>query len=61
MDIPFSVQYAPEVKTRWAEAILVHLNILQQKGSQYYWNGEKTVTHKRDALKHALHWTRYKQ
>lgn len=61
MDIPYTIQYAADVKTRWSEDILVHLNILQKKGSQYYWNGEKTVTHKRDSLKHALHWTRYKE
>jgi hypothetical protein len=65
MDIPYSIQYAADVKTRWSEKILVHLNILthERKGNKdfYYWNGEKTVTHKRDALKHAMHWVRYKQ
>jgi hypothetical protein len=60
LDIPITIQYASEVKTRWQEPILVHLNILQQKGTKYYWNGQSTVTHTRDALKHALHWWRYK-
>ncbi len=61
MDIPYTIQYAADVKTRWQESILVHLNILQQKGSRYYWQGQPTVTHTRDSLKHAIHWTRYKE
>lgn len=61
LDIPYTVQFASDVKTRWQEPILTHLNILQQKGSKYYWQGEITTTHKCDALKHALHWTRYKE
>jgi hypothetical protein len=61
LDIPYTIQYATEVKARWQESILVHLNILQQKGSKYYWNGQPTVTHTRDSLKHALHFSRYKE
>jgi hypothetical protein len=60
-DIPYTIQYAADVKTRWSEDVLVQLGILEKKGTKYYWNGESTVTHKRDALKHALHWTRYKE
>ena len=59
-DIPYTIQYASDVKTRWSEDVLVHLNILQQKGNRYTWQGQSTVTHKRDALKHALHYWRYK-
>jgi hypothetical protein len=61
LDIPYTIQYATEVKARWQEPILVHLNILEQKGTKYYWNGQSTVTHTRDALKHALHFARYKE
>jgi hypothetical protein len=65
MNIPYTIQYATEVKTRWDEKILTHLNILthERKGNKdfYYWQGQSTVTHTRDALKHALHWTRYKE
>jgi hypothetical protein len=60
LDIPYTIQYAADVKTRWSEEIMVRLGILEQKGTKYYWNGESTVTHKRDSLKHALHWWRYK-
>jgi hypothetical protein len=61
LKIPYTIQYAADVKTRWSEDVLVRLGILEKKGTKYYWNGESTVTHKRDALKHALHWTRYKE
>lgn len=60
MNIPIEIQYASEIKTRWSEDVLVRLGILEQKGNRYYFNGELTSTHKRDALKHALHYSRYK-
>jgi hypothetical protein len=60
MNIPYTIQYASDVKTRWNENVLAHLNILQPKGRSYYWQGKITVTHERDALKHAVHWWRYK-
>jgi hypothetical protein len=59
--IPYTVQFASDVKTRWSEDVLVRLGILEQKGNKYYFNGKSTVTHHRDALKHALHWDRYKK
>lgn len=61
MDIPYTIQYASDVKTRWSEDVLVRLGILEQKGNKYYFNGKLTVTHHRDALKHALHFDRYKK
>jgi hypothetical protein len=59
--IPLKIQYASEVKTRWSEKVLVASNILEKRGQHYYWNGELTNNHKRDALKHALHFWRYKK
>jgi hypothetical protein len=61
MGIPLTIQFASDVKTRWSEDVLVRIGILEKKGSRYYWNGEATSTHKRDSLKHALHWDRYKK
>jgi hypothetical protein len=62
--VPFVVQYASDVKTRWSEDVLVRLGYLTEKktgrGTSYYWNDQLTVTHHRDALKHALHYWRYK-
>lgn len=60
MNIPYTIQYASDVKTRWSEEVLVRLGILEKKGTKHYFNGKSTVTHHRDALKHALHYWRYK-
>jgi hypothetical protein len=61
LNIPYAQQFASDVKTRWQEPILVHLGHLEAKSGFHYFKGKKTVTHQRDALKHALHWTRYKE
>jgi hypothetical protein len=54
-NIPLAIQYAADVKTRWSEDILVRKGYLEQKGNRYYFNGELTTPHMRDALKHLLH------
>lgn len=59
LDINYNIQFASEVKTRWDESVLEALGILQRLNGRYYWNGQVTNTHKRDALKHSLHWHRY--
>lgn len=59
-DIPLTIQFATEVKNRWSEDVLVANGTLEKKGSQYYFNGRPTNQHKRDALKHLLHFMRYK-
>jgi hypothetical protein len=59
LNIPYSVKFASDIKTRWSEDVLVRSGILEQKGNRYYWNGQITSTHKRDSLKHALHYWRY--
>lgn len=58
--IPYNIQFASEVKTRWSEEVLVRLGILELKNGKYLYLGEPTNQHKRDSLKHALHWWRYK-
>lgn len=60
LNIPYHIQYASDVKTRWQEPILVHLGHLEAKNGYHYWNGKRTATHQRDSLKHALHYWRYK-
>lgn len=57
--IPYTVQFATEVKTRWQESILVHLGHLEARKGFYYFKGKRTATHHRDALKHALHFWQY--
>lgn len=61
MDVtPLAIQFAPEVKQRWKENVLVAKKILEERpGGRYYFNGKATNDHKRDALKHALHFWRY--
>ena len=59
LNIPYTIQFASEVKTRWQESILVHLGHLEAKNGFYYFKGKRTATHHRDSLKHALHWWNY--
>jgi hypothetical protein len=60
LKIPLTIQFASEVKTRWSEDVLVAKGILELKNGLYLWNGQRTNAHKRDALRHALHFSRYK-
>ena len=55
LEIPVTIQYASEIKKRWSERVLVHLEYLEQKGKRYYFKGKPTSAHMRDALKHMLH------
>lgn len=59
-NIPYTIQFATDVKNRWKEEILVHKGYLTQKGKSLYWNGQLTSTHKRDSMKHALHYLKYR-
>lgn len=59
MNIPYTIQYASDVKTRWKEDILVRKGYLEKRGNFHYFKELKTATHHRDALKHALHFWRY--
>jgi hypothetical protein len=62
--IPYTVQFASDVKTRWSEDVLVRLGYLTHEIKSgknfYYFNGKSAISHHRDALKHALHYWRYK-
>lgn len=57
--IPLTVQFASDVKTRWSEKVLVAKGYLEEKNGRYRFMGSQTSTHKRDAMKHALHYWRY--
>lgn len=54
------IQMAAEVKTRWSDKVLVAMGILEEKNGRLYLNGKQTNNHQRDALRHALHYRRYK-
>lgn len=56
-NIPYSIQYASEVKTRWSDAILIANGFLEE-GNKF--KGKSTNSHKRDALRHLVHFQKYK-
>jgi hypothetical protein len=61
LKIPLFIQFAVEVKTRWKDDLLVKKGYLEKRGRYYYFNGDVTSTHKRDSLRHAIHWWKYKR
>jgi len=54
---PYTLQYANEVKTRWSDAILIRKGYLEE-GNKF--KGKATNDHKRDALRHLVHYMEYK-
>lgn len=59
--IPIHIQFASEVKNRWNDDLLARQGILEKRGKRYYFRGEPTNNHKRDALRHGIHYLRYKR
>lgn len=49
----------PSTKQRHADDILVKMGIVEKKGRSYYYKGEITNMHKRDALRHNLYFQKY--
>lgn len=60
MGIPVVFQ-DPSTKQRHTDEILVKLNILEKRGGKFYFKGELTNLHKRDALRHYLYYLRRKK
>lgn len=58
LDIPVYLQ-DPSTKTRHADAVLEKVGIIQKKGNKYYYFGESTNLHQRDALRHNLYFRKY--
>lgn len=57
--ISLTLQAASRVKKRWADQILVHEGLIEKKGNRHYFNGSVLNSHKKDALRHAMHYWRY--
>lgn len=57
LDIPVVFQ-DPTTKSRHTDDILVKIGVLEKKGMRYYYKGELTNLHQRDALRHDLFHTR---
>lgn len=56
LGIPLTTQYASDVKTRWSDKVLQNLGILDRNK----FDGKVTNAHKRDALRHLMHFKQYK-
>jgi hypothetical protein len=48
----------PSTKARHADDILVTLGVIEKKSTKYYYKGELTSMHMRDALRHGLYYRR---
>lgn len=57
MDIPVVLQ-DPSTKQRHADPVLVQMGVLERNGQKYYYRGEMTNLHQRDALRHDLYYNR---
>ena len=49
----------PSRKSRFSDDILTKLGIIEKKGRMYYFKGEVTNLHQRDALRHDLTYYKY--
>lgn len=59
--IPYKLQTASEVKTRWTDDILVHKGYLTRRNKQLtLTNNAPIVSHTVDALRHAIHFDTFK-
>jgi hypothetical protein len=55
MQIPVIIQ-DPTTKSRHADDVLVKAGVVEKKGIRYYYKGELTNLHQRDALRHNLYY-----
>lgn len=48
----------PSTKSRHTDDILIKSGVIEKRGNKYFYKGELTNLHKRDALRHALYYLR---
>jgi len=63
-NIPYMLQPASAVKTRWSDDILLRKGVLTTGSGnikRWYYDGKLTSDHKRDALRHAWHVMTFKK
>lgn len=58
-EIPLTFQTPAQIKGRWSEDLMVEEGIIEKKGRSYYWKGKLLSPHMIDAIRHAIHYTRY--
>lgn len=49
----------PSTKTRHKDDILVKTGVIEKRGNKYFYKGEMTNLHQRDALRHNLYYSKY--
>jgi hypothetical protein len=59
-NIPVVIQ-DPSTKARHADAILVKTGIVEKKGTRYFYKGELTNLHQRDAMRHHFYFVRQRK
>lgn len=59
LKIPLEIQFASDVKTRWSDKVLQHMGLLTGPQGNMF-DGKVTNSHKRDSLRHLLHFKKYK-
>ena len=60
MHIHYDTQPASLVKNRWANAILERKGVLQRKGTRWYCGKHCINRHEIDAIRHAMHYCKFK-
>lgn len=58
MSTPFILQ-DPSIKQRFTDAVLVNTGVATKKGRNHLINGQPSVIHERDAIRHGLYYLRY--
>ena len=60
--IPYTMQLAAEVKTRWADSVLLHKKLIVHTKRKYTLPDKKTEINKHacDAIRHAVHYATFK-
>lgn len=59
LNLPFKMQTATQVKTRWSDSILMKYNIIEKRSNRWFLKNSKQerplTKHERDAIRHAVH------
>ena len=61
--VPLKIQFASEVKSRWSDSVLENKGIIEiiNRRRKLISSGQWLNNHKTDALRHALHYQRYRK
>lgn len=57
-NLPLIFQTPAQVKRTWPDEKLVEEGYITKSGRSYFWNGKRLSNHMRDAIRHAIYYTR---